>query len=120
MMKNKILYTLLTIFFSGIIYSQSSDSSINIGDVFILGEVSNNNYKHINFPRPNIIIKKGGIANYENIKGKRVEIKSINKKKDGTLIATIKLTSNKLFFNSHKYVTVDIKEAISKKELLKI
>ncbi|MDH5413559.1 MAG: dihydroorotase, partial [Flavobacteriaceae bacterium] len=112
--------TLLIMLFSGIIYSQSADSSIKIGDVFTLGEVSNNNYKYINFARPNFIIKKGGIVNYNNIIGKKVEIKSINKKKDGSLIATIELTSKKLFFNSHRYVTVDIKEAISKKELLKI
>ena len=119
-MKKNILFTLLMIFFSGIIFSQSSNSSINVGDVFIIGEVSNNNYKHINFPRPNFIIKKGGIASYKNIPGEKVEVTSIKEKKDGSLVATVKLTSKKNFFNSHKYVTADISEAISEKELIRI
>lgn len=119
-MRNNILFTLLMILFSGIIYSQSSNASINIGDVFLINEVKNNNYKYINFPRPNFIIKKGGIANYKNIKGEKVEITTIKEKKDGDLVATIKLTSKKKFFNSHKYITVDINEAIRKKELLRI
>jgi hypothetical protein len=119
-MKSYTLFTLLMILFSGIIYSQSSNSNINVGDIFLIGEAKNNNYEYINFPRPNFIIKKGGLANYENIKGEKVEVTSIKEKKDGNLVATIQLYSKKKFFNSHKYVTVDINEAISKKELLKI
>ena len=117
-MKNHILFAFLISLFSGIIYSQSSNSSVKIGDVFVIGEVYNNNYKCINFPRANFIIKKGGIVNYSNVKGKKVEVTSVKDKKDGSFIAHIKLTSEKRFFNSHKYVTVEISEAISQKELL--
>lgn len=119
-MKNHILFALIISLFSGVIYSQSSNSIVKIGDVFVIGEVYNNNYKHINFPRANFIIKKGGIASYQNIKGEKVEVTKIKEKKDGSLVATIKLTSKKSFFNSHKYITVDINEAISTKELLRI
>ena len=119
-MKKHILLALLISFFSGIIHSQSFNLSIKIGDYFLIGEVYNNNYRHINFPKANFIIKKGGIVNYSNIKGKKVEVRSIKEKKDGSIITTIELTSKKFFFNSHKYVTVEINEAISQKELLKI
>lgn len=119
-MRTNILFAFLMIFFSGIIYSQSSNSNITVGDVFTIGEVYNNNYKHINFPGLNFIIKKGGIARYKNIKGEKVEVTSIKEKKDGSLVATIRLTSKRSFFNSHKYVTVDINEAIGNKELLRI
>lgn len=119
-MRNHILFIVLISLFSGVIYSQSSNTSVKTGDVFVIGEVDNNNYKHIKFPKANFIIKKGGIANYNNVKGKKVEVTSIKEKKDGSLIATIKLTSNKNFFNSHKYVTVEISEAINQKELLRI
>jgi hypothetical protein len=102
-------------------YSQNSNTSVNVGDVFVIGEVANNDYKHINFPRANIIIKRGGmVADYKNVKGEEVEVTSIKTKKDGSLQATIRLTSNKRFFNSHKYVTVEIDEAISAKELINI
>lgn len=119
-MRTNILFALLMSFFTGIVYSQSSNSNITIGDVFTIGEVYNNNYKYINFPRHNFIMKKGGIASYKNIKGEKVEVASIKEKKDGSLVATIKLTSKRSFFNSHKYVTVDINEAIRNKELLRI
>ena len=119
-MKNYILLSLLMITFSGVIYSQNSNSIVKVGDVFTIGEVDGNNYKYINFPKTNFIIKKGGIANYNRVKGEEVAITSIKENKDGNLIATIKLTSEKYFFRSHKYITVQIDEAINEKELLKI
>jgi len=119
-MKNRILLAFLVSLFTGIMYSQSSSSTIQVGDVFEIGEASNNhNYKYINFPRTNLIIKKGGVPNYNNVKGKKVQVTAIKEKKNGRLIATIELTSKKLFFNSHKYVTVEINKAINQKELLK-
>ncbi len=101
-------------------YAQNTDSNVKIGDVFFIGEVDHNTYEYINFPRPNFIIKRGGIANYKNVRGRKVEVTSIKEKKDGSLVATIQLTSKKAFFNSHKYVTVKIVEAIRAKELLRI
>ncbi|MCF7568926.1 dihydroorotase [Sabulilitoribacter arenilitoris] len=116
-MKNNILFTLLLVFFTSLTYSQNTDTKVNIGDLFIIGETDN--YKHINLPKRNFIIKQGGIANYESIKGKTVEVTSI-KEKNGNLIATIKLVSKKKFFNSHKYVTVNISKAIDNKELISL
>lgn len=118
-MKNNILFSLFVIFCSGIMFAQSENSTIEVGDTFVISEIHGNNYKHINFPRANFIIKKGGLANYKNIKGKKVQIKSIDKKENGNLIATIELTSKKKFFNSHKYVKVNINEAIYTKELVR-
>ena len=119
-MKTNILVALFISFFSVSLYAQSSNSDVTVGTVFTIGEVYNDTYKHINFPRANFIMKKGGIANYTNIKGARVEVTSLKEKKDGSLVATIKLTSGRSFFNSHKYVTVAINEAIRTKELVRI
>jgi len=119
-MRIHIILVLLIGLCSGSIYAQSANSSVYVGDTFIIGEVNQNNYKHIDFPKDNFILKKGGVANYNNIKGKRVEVTSIKKKPNGRLIATIKLTSNKRFFTSHRYITVDIPQAIDQKELVRI
>jgi hypothetical protein len=119
-MKNYILSSVLAFFVTALMYSQSSSSDFNSGDVFLIGNVKYNNYKHINFPRANFIIKKGGIANYKNIKGKKVVITSIDEKRNGKRVATIKLVEPRKFFNSHKYLTVDIDEAIKNKELLTV
>ncbi len=119
-MRNRVLFSLFFSLFSIIIFSQSEDISVKAGDFFVIGEPLSINYKHINFPKPHMIIKRGGIANYKNVKGKKVEVTSIKQKKDGSLLATIRLTSKKFFFNSHKYTTADILEAIRQKELLRI
>ena len=60
------------------------------------------------------------MADYKNIKGKKVIITSINENSNGKRIATIKLVELRKFFNSHAYVTVDIKKAIKNKELLMV
>lgn len=115
---NKILLALVIGLFSSGAYAQSSNSNINVGAVFTIHKVANNNYKYINFPKANLIRKKGGIANYATVIGEEVEVTSIKEQKDGSLEATIKLTSKKLFFNSHKYIRVAINEAIDEKELV--
>ncbi|WP_292891335.1 dihydroorotase [Nonlabens sp.] len=119
-MIKRIVVTLFFSLSSLFVYSQNINSSIKIGDVFVIGEGEHANYQYINFPRPNFIIKKGGIPNFKEVIGKKVEVTSIQEKKDGSLIATIKLASNTSFFNSHKYVTVAISKAIHEKELVKI
>lgn len=117
MMKFYIYTFLIAILFTGSIYSQDTASKINVGDVFTIAEA--NHYKHIHFPRSNFIIKKGGIPNYNTVVGENVEVTSIKEDKDGNLVAKIKLTSKKDFFRSHKYLKVDIEDAIREKELVK-
>ncbi|MDO1502076.1 dihydroorotase [Winogradskyella maritima] len=116
-MKKYIFSSVFAFIISAFSYSQSSSSTYNVDDVFEIGNVKDNNYKYINFPKANFIIKKGGIVNYDNLKGSKVVITSIEKKENGKQVATIKLTDSRRFFNSHKYVTVDIDKAIENKEL---
>ena len=100
--------------------AQDSTADYNSGDVFIVGDKKYNNYKYIDFPKPNFIIKKGGIVNYKNIKGEKVIISSVDEKSDGTIQAIIKLAKSRKFFNSHKFVSVDISKALENKELVKV
>ena len=118
-MKKNIRFAIALLFFTVTLYSQNISSPIAVGDVFVVGAVENNNYTYINFPKPNIIIKKGGLVNFKNVVGKKVVVTSIKEKGNGTLVATIQLTSKRSFFKSHKTVTVKIKEAIEHKELLR-
>ncbi|APY00168.1 hypothetical protein CLV86_0405 [Lacinutrix venerupis] len=119
-MKNYVLLAFLFSFLTNLMFSQTTKLNTEIGDVFVIGDVKNNNYKSIDFPRANFIIKKGGLVNYDDLKGEKVEITSIKEAKDGSVIATIMLASKKKFFNSHKYVKVNINEALNNKELLRI
>lgn len=119
-MKNINLSLIVAFFATALMFSQNSTSNYDTGDVFTIGKADYDNYKYINFPRANFIIKKGGLANYNNIVGEKVEITSIDEKNNGKPIATIKLVEKRRFFNSHKYVTVDIDKALENKELSKV
>ncbi|TYP69913.1 dihydroorotase [Aquimarina intermedia] len=119
-MKNHIVFALLISFLSVTMYAQETTIDVKVGDVFIIGEVDNDSYKYIDFPRANFIIKRGGIANYKKVKGEKVIITSIREQKDGSLLATLALRSNQHFFNSHKHVTAEINEAILQNELIRI
>lgn len=116
-MRKTVFFLAFMAFFTLTISAQNSNSNVSVGDTFIIAEVDNDNYKHINFPKANIVNKRGGVVNYDLLVGKKVEITQIKEKKDGTKVATIKLTSGKRFFKSHKFITVDISEAILSGEL---
>ena len=118
-MKNTIILLLLISFISVSTFSQNSSIAYKKGDVFIIKNVENNNYKHIHFPRANFIIKKGGVPNFKNLYGEKIEIVSTKENKDGDIIATIKLVSGKRFFNSHKFLTANIKAALKEQELIR-
>ncbi|WP_296638512.1 dihydroorotase [Polaribacter sp.] len=117
-MKTSIFTLFVCAFLSLSSFSQKNSDSVKVGDIFTIAKVEMNNYKHIKFPKDNFIIKKGGIANYKNIVNQKVKITALEEKKNGKTQATIQLTSGRSFFKSHKYIKVDLKKALSSKELI--
>ena len=117
-----IKYLLLAFFSISMLNAQEDTTTdqVKVGDVFVIGNLDTNSYKHIDFPRKNFIIKQGGVVNYSQIKGERVVITSIKEKKDGSTIAKIKRKDGGRFFGSHTYVSTDIDEAIRSGELVSI
>ncbi len=90
---------------------------VKVGDVMEIGKPDAPKFKHIDFPRANFIIKKGGIANYNTVVGNKVVVTAIKEKKDGTVEVRIKKTDGKRFFNSHPVVKADLKNALESGEL---
>lgn len=100
------------------IYAQDAKSTeIKVGDVLEIGRPDSPTYKHIDFPRANFIIKKGGIANYKSVEGNKVVVSAVKEKRDGTLQVKIKRTDGRRFFNSHAVVSADLKSALESGEL---
>ncbi|MBD0852213.1 hypothetical protein [Maribacter arenosus] len=97
--------------------AKSVSNDVEVGDVFEIGKPETNTYKHINFPRPNFIIKRGGRANYKLVEGNRVVITSIKEKKDGTTQVKIKRKDGGRFFGSHTVIGADFDQAIQSGEL---
>ncbi len=98
--------------------SETATTDVKIGDIFEIGSPVTNTYKHIKFPKSNIIIKRGGIANYKRIKGSVVVVSSIKEKKDGTTVANIKRKDGGRFFGSHTVISAHLNDALQSGELL--
>jgi len=119
-MCNKLIFIALLFFVSTSGFSQDISTTVKVGDTFKIADVENNDYKAIDFPRANFVIKNGGIYSFERVKNEVVEVSSIKTTTDGKTIATIKRASKGKFFNSHKYIKVDIAEALANGELVRI
>ncbi len=89
-------------------------SNIEIGDQLIIAKPTN--AKYINFPKKNMIIKRGAIANFENLKDVKVKVTNIEKSKENTLI-TLKREDEKPFFRFYKKITAKAEKAIEAGEL---
>ena len=74
-------HTLLLSLFSEIIYSRSIETIESVGDVFLISNEHPNSYKQINFLKANLIIKRGGIFNYSSIKGAKLVVTELKKRK---------------------------------------
>ncbi|MCK0161255.1 hypothetical protein [Allomuricauda sp. F6463D] len=92
-------------------------SQVTVGDVLVIGHPDARIYKHIDFPRANFIIKKGGIADFKGLVGSQVLVTAVKENKKGTLIVKIKKANGKKFFNSHAVIRADLKNALESGEL---
>ncbi|WP_108424712.1 hypothetical protein [Flagellimonas amoyensis] len=93
---------------------------VAVGDTFEIGRPDSPQYAHLEFPRANFIVKRGGIANYKSVEGQKVVVTSIKEKKDGTKVVKIKRADGNRFFGSHWSVAANVEKALESGELLKI
>lgn len=115
MLKNVFfLFILLTLTASN---AQSTNYSIKKGDLLVVLKPTNNNYKHIDFPRKNIIIKRGEIADFKSLIGLKLIVLDITYSKNNNPIATLQREDGKPFFRFYKTVKADLNKAIKHKEL---
>lgn len=117
----QIMLALMFVMTTAMVKAQTNQNvefqKVEVGDVFEIGRPEAPTYKHIDFPRANFIIKKGGIANYKTVEGNKVVVTSVKTAKDGTLKVKIKRTDGRKFFNSHTVVSADIQSALQSGEL---
>lgn len=98
----------------------TAPQEVQVGDIFRIGDPDAPRYEHINFPRPNFIIKRGGVANYKGLPGNKVVVTAVEEKMDGTLVVKIKRADGGRFFGSHWEVSAELKGALETGELLGI
>lgn len=90
-----------------------------VGTVYKIGEATSPQFEHIKFPRPNFIIKRGGLVNYKAMEDVKVVVASVKKRKDGGTKVHLKRADGKRFFGSHVYVEADFDGAVQSGELLR-
>ena len=123
----KTMKTVLTAlyFFLGITLLQASTTTnelddLEVGSVLMIGSPSANLYEHIEVPRMNFIIKKGGIPNYKTLFQSKVIVSKMKVMPDGSKVVHLKRQNGKRFFNSHSYIKAKLKEAIDTEELVRL
>ena len=99
------------------INAQSSIDGIAKGDILVLDEPSGASYSHVNFPRKNIIIKRGAIPNFKAILGKRLIVEAITTNEKGKVIATLRRADGLNFFRFFPKVKADVAKALQAGEL---
>lgn len=90
-----------------------------IGDVLVINATSNTKYNHIDFPQLNIIAKKGNVANYKSVHGKRVVVKEIINSENGDTKIVIENEDNTKFFGFVKHVEANYAKALHSGEMSK-
>lgn len=99
--------------------AQKMEENVEIGEILKIGNANNYQYSHVKLPRPNFIIKTGGIPNYDKLEGVLVEVTEVKTDNQGDIKVILKRKDGKKFFNSFPEIKADYNKAIASKELLK-
>ncbi|SFU75168.1 hypothetical protein SAMN05216480_11940 [Pustulibacterium marinum] len=118
-MKKLIVASFLALGMYGVNAQEQQPSQVQEGTVLEIAKPAGSEYQHINFPKKNIIIKRGGIASDKLVYGEKVVVTQVTQKKDGTTQIRIKPVDGTRFYRALRSVTVDYDQAIAAGELTK-
>ncbi len=90
-----------------------------VGDILVIDAPEGSNYFHINFPKPNIILKRSGVYKIESVLGVAVEIIEVKEQKDGSFQVRLQPVDGKKFFRHWRSVTANYQKALELGELRK-
>ena len=110
----KLFFILL---FSGFCFLGFSQSEPKVGDELIINEAISYNY--VQFPKLNILVKRGKLANYKSVYGDTVVIDDVIKKDSGSTYVILKKKDGSQFFGFLSKVKAKIDKALAAKELVK-
>lgn len=117
----KTRFLLLTVmsltFITNIVAQDKYDDMVNVGDELVIGSPSSNDYKFIDIPKKNFIIKKGGIAKMTSIYKNKVTVTKVTWNKNNDAIVTLKRSNGSKFFNAYRTLKADLNGAIVNGEL---
>lgn len=101
------------------VLGQENDIIISKGTTYTLSGPEGHTYNHIDFPRRNIIIKRGAIADYNSLIGLEIVIKDLKKEKNGSTKVILERKDGRPFFRFFPTVEANLEKAIAVGELKK-
>lgn len=111
-----ILLALAFIAFSVSTFGQENQMDWKPGEVYTINKSTNTPFEHLYFPKTNLIIKSGAIANYKLLDGMQVKIDEVYE--DSTV--KLSLVNGDRFFNKYYSVKANFKEALNSNELKRL
>lgn len=95
------------------------DNNPEVGDVLKINQPKNVSFKHIDFPKLNIVAKRSGKSNYKSVYGELVIVKKVIDK-NGDLHVVLARKDGKKFFGFQKHVTANYNGSIEAGEIVKV
>ena len=116
-----IRYIIIFLLSVGLLSAQDDEVpvglEVSVGDVLERGRLKSTQYRYIDFPKANFIIKKGGIADFKLLVGEKVKVVSIKEQRDGHTKIKIKRADGRRFFGSHALIGAEFEGAMESGEL---
>lgn len=114
----KLSILILLLIFTGMSNAQENDKLVAKGDIIVLGIPEGHHYQYVDFPRRNIILKRGAVANFKALAHKDLVVEAIDMKRDGSTQVTLKRRDGINFFKFYPTVTANLEKALVEGELV--
>jgi len=106
----------LTLVFLCVCVVSFAQSQPQVGDVLEVNAPKGEHYNHIDFPRLNILVKRGKLASYKPVINNKVLIDNVFTKENKTYVVLKKKDGTK-FFGLQTAVEADYQKALESGEL---
>ncbi|SHI55744.1 hypothetical protein SAMN04487911_10374 [Arenibacter nanhaiticus] len=113
-----IIISLFAFLVGGEHQNEPQKHEIKEGTILVIGNPSANDYKHIQFPKKNIIIKRGGLPNWDSVDQIKVIVTDIRIRSNSNTEVILKRADSRKFFNSFPVIKANLESAIASKELI--
>ena len=97
--------------------AQEQTQILEEGDIVTLGVPQGPEYQNIDFPRKNIIIKRGAIPNFNALVGEQLVVDRIETDKKGNIKTLLRRKDGLNFFRFFPTVKADVSKAMENGEL---
>ncbi|WP_179317608.1 hypothetical protein [Winogradskyella undariae] len=110
----KLFFTLLCF---GIFLTVSANNTPKVGDILTVKTPSTESFKHIDFPKKNILIKRGVVTRYKSVDNEAVIIEKVSTTDNGSTSVILKKKDGTKFFGFLNKVEANYEKAINAGEL---